>query len=67
MEAFRAAEQAARQGANELTSVLAPSLIVIYGQPEFTQEPGLQSAEVFVVQSIMPSAMDGFPRDKLHE
>ena len=49
-----------------LTSVLAPSLIVIYGQPEFTQEPEFQSAEVFV-SAIKDALGHGwFSQDKLN-
>ena len=65
VEAFRAAGQGLGRVLTNLTSVLAPSLIVIYGQPEFTQEPGLQSAEVFV-SAIKDALSHGwFSQDKL--
>ncbi len=65
VEAFQAAGQGVGQVLTTLTSILAPALIVIYGQPEFTQEPKFQSARVFV--SAIKDALDHgwFSQDKL--
>lgn len=48
VEAFQRAGQEIGRVLTTLTSILAPALVVIYGQPEFVEEQRFESARLFV-------------------